>query len=118
MRYDLIFDRAIKEIVVAYKDRLCRFGFQLFETLCKRFEVRLVVHHREETGSEQELSEDLLAIINFFVARNNGRRSGQNRKRRRLQDQDEITSTETDKLPEKDIEPVVRSVQVDLQPVC
>lgn len=114
---DLIFDRAVKEIVVAYKDRLCRFGFQLFECLCKRFEVRLVVHNREETGSDRELSEDLLAIVNFFVARNNGRRAGQNRKRRR-QTEDSVVSVEADAIPEANAVQLVRRVQVDVQPVC
>ena len=115
---ELVFDRNIKEIVVAYKDRLCRFGFQLFEAVCRRFEVRLVVHNREETGSDQELSEDLLAIINFFVARNNGRRSSKNRKRRRHQDEDPSTEIEVNKNPEEDTESMVRSVQMDLQPMC
>lgn len=116
---ELIFDRAIQEVVVAYKDRLCRFGFQLFEAICKRFEVRLVVHSREETSScEQELSEDLLAIINFFVARNNGRRAGKNRKRRRSQVQDKDLEAETHECSEDNAGPVVRSVSVDVQPVC
>jgi putative resolvase len=103
--------------VVAYKDRLCRFGFQLFESLCKRFEVRIVVHNREETGSDRELSEDLLAIINFFVARNNGRRAGQNRKRRR-QTEDSNILPEADEEAKEGAGSVVRGLPVDLQPVC
>lgn len=111
---ELIFERTVREVVVAYKDRLCRFGFQLFETICRRFEVQLVVHCREETGCEQELSEDLLAIINFFVARNNGRRAGKNRKRRRDQLQNEDLQTQTDQSAEVGTGQVVRGVQVDL----
>lgn len=114
---DLIFNRSIQEVVVAYKDRLCRFGFQLFEAFCKRFEVRLVVHNREETGGDKELSEDLLAIINFFVARNNGRRAGRNRKRRR-ENEDPNVSSDTNQNSKEDIGSMVRSVQMDLQPVC
>lgn len=115
---ELIFNRAVKQVVVAYKDRLCRFGFQLFETLCKRFEVRLLVHNREETSSEQELSEDLLAIINFFVARNNGRRAGRNRKRRRDQAENSHPPTEANKSTKKNADSVVRGLQVDIQSVC
>ena len=124
---DLIFNGSIKEIVVAYKDRLCRFGFELFEALCRRFEVRLVVLNREKTGSERELSEDLLAIINFFVARNNGRRAGQNRKRRRANEEhqasnstpeDQNISIEANQTTKSDTETVVRSVPVDIQSVC
>jgi len=114
---DLIFKGAVKEVVVAYKDRLCRFGFQLFECLCKRFEVRIVVHNREETGSDRELSEDLLAIINFFVARNNGRRAGQNRKRRR-QAEDSNILPEADEEAKEGAGSVVRGLPVDVQSVC
>ena len=111
---DLIFDGSIRQIVVAYKDRLCRFGFEMFEAICRRFEVQIVVHDREETGSDKELSEDLLAVVNFFVARNNGRRSSKNRKRRRHQGQDTDLPTQAYKSAASGIGPVVRSLSVDL----
>ena len=70
----------ISEVVVAHKDRLARFGFDLLEWIFKSHDVNFVVHHevddREDTG---ELSEDLLAVTTFFVARQNGRRSAKNR---------------------------------------
>lgn len=81
---DLVFSRSVEEVVVAYRDRLCRFGFELLEDIFKRHEVRIVVHSGDQGGPEEELSEDLLAIVNFFVARNNGRRSSNQRKKRRL----------------------------------
>lgn len=87
---DGVFDRTIQEVVVAYRDRLCRFGFELFESVFKRFEVRLVVHNKstDHSTSNPELAEDLLAVVNFFVARNNGKRSSENRKRRRVHPHD------------------------------
>jgi hypothetical protein len=40
-----------------------------------------VVHGgEEECGAENELAKDLLSVVHFFVARNNGRRSAGNRK--------------------------------------
>eukprot|EP00122_Pirum_gemmata_P020053 Pgem_evm1s18759 len=70
-----------------HKDRLARFGFDLLEFLFQQFGVKLVVHNTSSQAlqrtREQELSEDLLAIINVFVASNNGRRAAENRKRRR-----------------------------------
>jgi len=47
----------------------------------------LLVHSGNEEenthkSSEQELSEDLLSIVNIFVARNNGKRASKNKKRR------------------------------------
>ena len=78
-----IHEGTIEEIVVTYRDRLCRFGFDLFAWLLKKHEVKLVVL---DTVSEQnspngfnELAEDLLAITNYFVAKNNGLRAGKAR---------------------------------------
>lgn len=71
----------VEEIVVAYKDRLARFGFEMFETVCTFKGTKIVVHNQDtKVCSEKELSKDLLSIINVFVARNNGKRSHQNRK--------------------------------------
>jgi len=75
-------------VVVAHKDRLCRYGIELIEFLFKQTNVELVVHskdlHEEETR-EQELAEDLLSIVNYFVAKNNGLRSARNKRRRALE---------------------------------
>lgn len=84
---DLVNEGAVGEVVVAFKDRLARFGFELVEDIFKRHQVRLVVHNGDLGGDTRELSEDLLAVVNFFVARNNGRRAGLYRKRRREEDQ-------------------------------
>lgn len=80
------FEGNIGEVVVAYKDRLCRFGFELVEWIFKKCGVKLVVlsqTERNEENDSRELAEDLLAIITVFVARNNGLRAGQNRRKRK-----------------------------------
>ena len=65
----------ISEVVVAYRDRLCRFAFELIERVLQMHQVRLVVLNESLDGSQQsELVEDLLAIINVFSCRVNGRR--------------------------------------------
>ena len=65
-----------------HKDRLARFGYDLLK-LFQKFGVKLVVHNTCSQAlqgtREQELSEDLLAII-VFVASNNGSRAGENRR--------------------------------------
>jgi putative resolvase len=79
-----IYSGSISEIVVTYKDRLCRFGFELFEWILKKHNVKLVVLNTS-TGSEgttQELAEDLLSVTNYFVAKNNGLRAANYRKNR------------------------------------
>ena len=84
---ELVHGGNVEEIVVSYRDRLCRYGFELVESLCKFHDTKIVVHNKPETeGSQQELSEDLLAVCNFFVARNNGRRGGRNKKKHKIQE--------------------------------
>ncbi len=63
-------------IVVTYRDRLCRCGFELVDSFCSFYGTKIVVHNvQEANGSDQtELAEGRLAVCNFFAARNNGRR--------------------------------------------
>lgn len=75
---------SVAEIVVMHKDRLCRFGFELFELICEKHNTAMKIHERFGSGDEhRELADDLLAVSNYFVAKNNGRRAAKNRKRRR-----------------------------------
>ena len=83
----------VEEVVVTHKDRLCRYGYELVETLCQSLGTKLVVHHQdaEERNDEcraRELADDLLSIVTVFVAKHNGRRSAANRKRRKTHAQD------------------------------
>lgn len=71
---DECFSGNVSEIVVAYKDRLCRFGFELYESIFTRFKVKLVVLNSEISDPEKDLTTDLLSIINVFSAKINGRR--------------------------------------------
>ena len=64
----------VKEIVVSHRDRLCRFAFELIEHLCRRNGTRLVVKDQEIHSAEQELSEDLMAIVHVFSCRHHGMR--------------------------------------------
>jgi excisionase family DNA binding protein len=68
--------RQIDAVVVAYKDRLTRFGFEYLEELFRAYGVKVVVAFQEEPGDYvQELVEDLVAIVTSFAARIYGRRS-------------------------------------------
>lgn len=77
------YSQTVSEIVVAYRDRLCRFGLELLEWIFQKYDVKLVVHNKMDAGPESsssaELAEDLLAVTNFFVAKNNGQRAAQKR---------------------------------------
>jgi predicted site-specific integrase-resolvase len=53
----------IEEIVVAYKDRLCRFGYELFEWICQKHDTKIAVLNKvsETEDRTKELAEDLLS---------------------------------------------------------
>ena len=68
--------RQIDAVVVAYKDRLTRFGFEYLEELFKAYGVPIIVAFQEEPKDYyQELVEDLLAIVTSFAGRIYGKRS-------------------------------------------
>ena len=64
------------EVVITYEDRLTRFGQEFLETLFSCFDVTLtVLEPGEEKTPEQELTDDLLALIASFSGRLYGMRS-------------------------------------------
>jgi predicted site-specific integrase-resolvase len=68
--------KTIGELVVAHRDRLCRFGFELIETLVTKAGGKItVLDDTNNKTSEQELAEDLLAIVHIFSCRQMGKRS-------------------------------------------
>lgn len=80
-----VYTGGVAEVVVARKDRLCRFGLELVEWIFEKNGTRLVVLGSDVNTSSSEvgeLAEDLLSIVTVFVARHNGMRSAINRKRR------------------------------------
>ena len=66
----------INEVVVAYKDRLARFGYELIEDLIKEYSNGkiIVIDKKDEREPEEELAFDVLQIMNVFVAKMNGLR--------------------------------------------
>jgi putative resolvase len=72
----LICEDKVAEVVITYEDRLTRFGQEYLETLFACYGVRLtVLEPGAEKTPEQELTEDLLALIASFSGRLYGMRS-------------------------------------------
>ena len=68
-------------LLVAYKDRLTRFGFKYLEELFKAYGVKVMVVLQEPPKDfYQELVEDLIEIVTLFASRTYGRRSHKYRK--------------------------------------
>lgn len=66
---DMIERREISELIVTYKDRLTRFGFDLIEERCNVNNIKLTVINLENSSPEKELVEDLMTIIHAFSSR-------------------------------------------------
>lgn len=77
---DLIINGEVEKIVVLYKDRLLRFGFEIIENLCNRYGTTIEVIDSTEKTEEQELVEDLTQIITVFSCRLQGKRANKARK--------------------------------------
>jgi predicted site-specific integrase-resolvase len=75
---ELAMQGLVSKVVVAYRDRLCRFAFELVEWMLHVNGVELVVLHESMGDDNAELAEDLLAIVNVFACRVNGRRKYNN----------------------------------------
>jgi putative resolvase len=71
----------VKRIVVEHKDRLSRYGFDTFKSYCDTYKVDVVViEDNEKKIFEQELTEDIIALVTSYSARLYGRRGGRPRK--------------------------------------
>ena len=73
---DMAIAGKIKELVVAHKDRLARFGYDLIERLIKDYSdgCITVVFEKENKDVQAEIVEDLMSILNVYVAKMNGLR--------------------------------------------
>lgn len=74
-----ILERAIRgeklRVVVTYRDRLVRFGFDLVEHIISMSGGEVVVLNKVDSSPESELVGDLTAIITIFSSRLHGLRS-------------------------------------------
>ena len=65
----------VSKVVILYKDRLIRFGFELVEYLCEINNVEIEVIDNSECSKEKELTDDLIQIITVFANRLYGQHS-------------------------------------------
>lgn len=65
----------VERLIVAHKDRLARFGFDLLLHLAKENSCEIVVLNTESLSPEQEMVQDLMTITHCFSARLYGLRN-------------------------------------------
>jgi predicted site-specific integrase-resolvase len=66
---DQIVAGQVSTLVVAHKDRLSRFGFDLIDWLAAKHGCEIIVANQESLSPQQEMVEDLLAIVHTFSCR-------------------------------------------------
>ena len=64
----------ILKLIVAHKDRLMRFGFDLLSRVAAENGCEMIVANQESLSPQQEMVEDLMAIVHTFSGRLDGMR--------------------------------------------
>lgn len=68
-------DGEVSKIFITNRDRLTRFGYGYFKEFCSLYDVEIVeINETEDKTFEEELSEDLIAIIHQFSMKFYGKR--------------------------------------------
>jgi putative resolvase len=74
----LVMAGRVEKIVITHKDRLMRFGYELFEQVVQGHGEKIEMLENVSSHDETELAHDVLAIITVFSAILYGRRSDLN----------------------------------------
>jgi Predicted site-specific integrase-resolvase len=59
----------VERLIIAHKDRLVRFGFDLISHIAEESGCEIVVVNQQTYSPEQEMIEDMLAIVHTFSCR-------------------------------------------------
>ncbi|MEM3664336.1 MAG: IS607 family transposase [Candidatus Jordarchaeales archaeon] len=74
--FDMVEKGEVGAVIVAFKDRLTRFGFKYLERYFASHNVKIeVVNGEEPKDAHQELVEDLVALVSSFAGKLYGLRS-------------------------------------------
>lgn len=73
--FQKVIDHKVEKIVVLHKDRLLRFGYELFENIAKSYDTSIEVIDNTKNTEQQELIEDLVQIITVFSSGLQGKRA-------------------------------------------
>jgi putative resolvase len=72
----LVSNKEVSTVVITYKERLARFGYHYIESFLNTFGVSIIVTEADEQKTDnEELVDDILAIMTSFSARIYGHRS-------------------------------------------
>jgi len=78
---DMVFKNQVDRIVIEWKDRLARFGFNYIKKICDNFNVVIeIINNKDDSLYEQDIAEDIITIMTAYSARIYGKRGGRSKK--------------------------------------
>jgi len=78
---DMSIKNEISELVITYKDRLCRIGYELIEYILKEYSsAKIIIENDKLKLPQEEITEDLIEIITVYSSKLYGSRIIKNNK--------------------------------------
>lgn len=85
----LVAEYKVERVVIENKDRLCRFGFELLQMIFLKFGTSIeVISDVENKAYDQELTDDLIAIIHYYSMKSYSNRRKLHKIEKELKDAD------------------------------
>jgi putative resolvase len=72
---DMVTSKKVSKVIIVYKDRLTRFGFETLRKFFQVFGTEIEVINNEEKTPNEELVKDLITIVSHFAGKLYGLRS-------------------------------------------
>jgi len=66
---EMVIEREISKVIIAYEDRLTRLGFEMLRKMLQAFGTAIEVIKSEEKTTQEELVEDLINIVSHFAGK-------------------------------------------------
>lgn len=66
---DRVLSGDVEEVIISHRDRLCRFGFELLQSIADKYTTKLLVLDNVKLSPQEELVQDLISIIHVFSCR-------------------------------------------------
>jgi len=71
----MVMNKEVSKVIVAYPDRLTRFGFKILQQFFQSYGTEIIVMNQGEKEPREELVEDLITIVSHFAGKLYGMRS-------------------------------------------
>lgn len=73
---ELAINNQVEEVVINYKDRLCRIGYELIEMIIQKYSKgKITIVHPVENNRNEEITKDLIEIITVYSSKIHGTRN-------------------------------------------